>query len=124
MLIKLSPVRMDEQLTLSREGDILYVNGESCDLGPLLEGATLPQGAIESDWFPGPVDRIDGELQLTIRLPHGAYAPESTRFPQPIEVTGDGPVELPVYDDPQLRQEAEEGLAAELAANEEGSAEA
>ena len=120
MLINFSPVRMDEQLTLVREGDILYVNGDSCDLGPLLEGATLPQSAIESDWFPGPVDRVNGELQLTVRLPHGAYAPESTRFPESIEVTGDGPIELPAYNDPQLRQESD----AELTQTEEGGLQA
>lgn len=97
MQINFSPVRMDEQLTLDREGDVLYVNGEVFDFGPLLEGATLPQDAVLSDWFPGAVDRIDGELHLTIRLPHGPNAPHSTRFPEPITVTEDGPVDIPVY---------------------------
>lgn len=52
MLIKLSPVRMDEQLTLDREGDVLWLNGEQCDLGPLLEGKlcqpkpSLPNGSL------------------------------------------------------------------------------
>ena len=98
MQIKLSPVRMDEQLTLSRDGDVLYVNGETFDFGALLEGATLPWGAVLSDWFPGEVERINGELHLTIRLPHGPNAPESTRFPAPISITKDGQVDLPVYD--------------------------
>lgn len=105
MRILLSPVRMDEQLTLSRLGDVLYVNGEECDFGPLTEGATLPYGAVRSDWFPGQVSRIDGELQLTIRLPHGAHAPESTRFPQPITVSGDGLIHLPIYDEAPADQE-------------------
>ncbi|MEX5587063.1 hypothetical protein [Pseudomonas urmiensis] len=98
MQIALSPVRMDEQVTLVRQGDILYVNGEAFDFSPLQEGATLPWGAVLSDWFPGTVERIDGELHLTIRLPHGPNAPESTRFPVPISITKDGPVDLPVYD--------------------------
>lgn len=100
MNINFSPVSMDQQLTLSREGDKIYANGELFDFGPLLEGATLPASAIASIWFSGQVDRIEGELHLTIRLPHGANAPYSTRFPAPIVVTGNGPIELPIYDLP------------------------
>lgn len=98
MHINLFPVRLDEPMLLDREGDVLYVNGEAFDFGQLLEGATLPRKAVLSDWFPGEVNRIDGELHLTLRLPHGPNAPESTRFPVPIEVLEDGPVELPIYD--------------------------
>lgn len=98
MKINLSPVRMDETLVVARSGDVLYINGEACDLGPLLEGATLPASAIDSKWFTGQVDRENGELKLTLILPHGPNAPESTRFPQPITVVSDGLVELPVYD--------------------------
>lgn len=97
MKIILSPMRMDEQLTLSRDGDKLWVNGEECDLGPLLEGATLPREAIDSKWFAGQVDRVDGELVVTITLPHGPNAPESTRFPQPMQVDYNGVIELPTY---------------------------
>lgn len=97
MQLTLSPVRMDEQLTLDRDGDTLYVNGEAFDFSPLAEGATLPQGAVLSDWFPGEVSRIDGELHLTIRIPHGANAPHATRFPEPMTITRNGPVALPIY---------------------------
>lgn len=110
MLIKLSPVRMDEQLTLDREGDVLWLNGEQCDLGPLLEGETLPAEAISSKWFAGQVDRVNGELELTIILPHGPNAPESTRFPLPVTVTENAPVNLPVYD---IAPEAPEALPVE-----------
>lgn len=99
MIITFSPVRMDEQLTLDREGDTLYVNGESFDFSPLCEGATLPIGAILSTWFPGEVHRIEGRLHLTVRLPHGPTAPESTRFPLPITVDGDGSISVPTYDE-------------------------
>lgn len=106
MQINFSPVRMDEQLTLDREGDVLYVNGEVFDFSQLLEGATLPWGAVLSDWFPGTVDRIDGELYLTIRLPHGPNAPESTRFPEPIVVMEDGTIDIPIYNiDPEPEPE-------------------
>lgn len=105
MIINFSPVRMDETLAVERQGDVLYLNGEACDLGPLLEGATLPATAISSKWFAGQVDRENGELTLTLILPHGPNAPERTRFPQPITVSGDGLVELPMYDVAPAAQE-------------------
>ncbi|MGM7282541.1 hypothetical protein ABRY74_11950 [Pseudomonas guariconensis] len=98
MIINFSPVRMDETLAVERQGDVLYINGEACDLGPLLEGATLPASAISSKWFTGQLDRIGEVLRLTLVLPHGPNAPHSTRFPELITVTGNGPVKLPVYD--------------------------
>jgi len=89
---------MDEPLMLDVEGDVVHVNGEAFDFSPLSEGATLPAAAILSDWFPGSADRIDGELILTLRLPHGANAPESTRFPEPMTITEDGSVDVPAFD--------------------------
>ncbi len=74
--IVFSPVRTDEQLVMSRSGDVLTLNGENFDFSPLLEGATLPREAILSDWFPGDVSRAGGILSLTVRLPHGPYAPK------------------------------------------------
>ncbi len=34
---------------------------------------------------------------MEIILPHGPDAPEATRFPEPISVKGDGPVDLPPW---------------------------
>lgn len=122
MKIILSPVRMDEQLMLDVEGDVVMVNGEEFDFSPLLEGATLPREAILSDWFQGPADRIDGELILTIRLPCGPNAPEETRFPQPIIVTEDGSVDLPPYDTEILTNDDEYQLGADdYSGNESGA---
>ena len=95
MQIAFSPVRRNETLTLHRAGDVLTINGEAFDFGPLPDGATLPREAIDSDWFAGPVERIDGLLHLTLVLPHGPHAPEATRYPAPVVLTGDGPVALP-----------------------------
>lgn len=95
MQINLSPVRSNEALTVSRAGDVLTVNGEAFDLTQLTNGATLPAEAIDSDYFVGPVERIDGELTLTLRLPHGPNPSQAVAFPQPVTVTVDGPVELP-----------------------------
>jgi hypothetical protein len=77
-------------------GDLITINGEPIDFTQLPEGATLPAEAIGSDHFVGPVERIDGVLRLTLRLPHGANPSQSVAFPEPIEVTQDGPITLPV----------------------------
>lgn len=95
MQINLSPVRSNETLTVSRAGDVLTINGELFDFTQLTNGATLPTAAVGSDHFVGPVERIDGELTLTLRLPHGPNPSQAVAFPQPIVVTVDGPVELP-----------------------------
>lgn len=100
MLINFSPVRMDEELIMDREGDMVMLNGVEFDFSQLPEGATLPREAIDSPWFAGPVERIDGELVMTIVLPHGPNAPESTRFPQSIDMRYDGSVPLPEFDRP------------------------
>lgn len=103
MNIKLSPVRHHETLTVSRAGDILTINGEQLDFSPLPDGATLPADAIDSDHIVGQVSRIDGELHLTLRLPHGPNPSPAVAFPEPITVTADGPIELP--HDPEPDQE-------------------
>lgn len=100
MVINLSPVRMGEQLAVSKQGDILTINGEAFDFSRMPDGASLPGEAIESNWFVGQVERTNGDLVLTLVLPHGQNAPESTRFPQPIIMAGDGVVALPIYDLP------------------------
>ena len=100
MLIKLSPVRMDETLTASITGEVLTLNGGTFDFSQLPEGGTLPAEAIDSPWIIGPVSRINGDLHLTLRLPHGPDPSRAVAFPQPIHVTEDGPVLLP-FDAPQ-----------------------
>ncbi|WP_312537719.1 hypothetical protein [Stutzerimonas nitrititolerans] len=101
MHITLSPVRLDETLTATRAGDVLTLNGEPFDFTQLPEGATLPAEAIASDWIIGPVSRINGELHLTLRLPHGANPSRAVAFPEPIHVTEDGPIPLPFDPEPE-----------------------
>lgn len=95
MIVKFSPVRRDETIAVSLAGDVLTINGQPFDFTQLQEGATLPAEAIDSEHFAGPVERIDGELHLTLLLPHGPNPSPAVAFPQPITVTADGPVELP-----------------------------
>lgn len=95
MRITLSPVRLDETLVASLAGDVLTLNGEPFDFSALPEGAKLPTEAIDSEWIVGPVSRIDGELHLTLRLPHGPNPSQKVAFPESLRVTEDGPIRLP-----------------------------
>lgn len=108
MNITLSPQFCPTPLVVERLGDTLMLNGVAFDFGPLPEGAELPAEAIGSDWFTGTVQRIGGALHLTLILPHGANAPEATRFPVPLVLTDDGPVVLPAFDE-QTAEEGSEG---------------
>jgi hypothetical protein len=108
MKITLSPQRRDDTLELHRSGDTLTVNGEAFDFSKLGEGDRLPAEAIASEWFAGPVTRIDGDLQLIILLPLPANYSPAQAFPEPLVLTGDGPVALPQpLPSPQVAQEPE-----------------
>ncbi|MFC5736953.1 hypothetical protein [Sinirhodobacter huangdaonensis] len=93
-LITLSPMRRDDMLTVSVAGDVLVLNGEALDLGTYTADPDAPH-----DWIVGQPVQDTGVWNVTLILPHGADAPEATRFPQPIAVTADGPVQLPPNDD-------------------------
>jgi len=98
MKIKLSPMRLDRTLTLRTRGDTLFLNEDEIDFSSLPEGATLPKEAISSDWFAADIERVNGELQLCLILPHGADAPKETLFPDVLQILEDGPVTLPLYE--------------------------
>ena len=95
MIVKLSPVRSDLSLVVTKSGDTLVINGKAYDLSRLSDGATLPAEAIGDGFLIAPVERIDGSLVVTLMLPHGADAPEEARFPVDILNPADGPVRLP-----------------------------
>ena len=110
MKITLSPTRRDETLVASRSGDTLTLNDEGFDFSPLAEGETLPADAIDSPWIVGDVTRTDGVLHITLRLPHGANAPEETRFPEPISDPPDGEINLPMHSLPEPEPEEPEDV--------------
>lgn len=103
MQITFQPQRHDDALSLERKGDVLLVNGEPVDFGPLAEGARLPAEAIGSPWFAGPVERVEGELRIALILPHGPVRPDGsgvpreTLFPAPVIAAEDGPIPVPPY---------------------------
>lgn len=98
MIIKLSPVRDDAPLAVSRLGDMLTVNNVALDFAQLPDGATLPAEAVSSDYVLDPVERVGGKLVVTLRLPHSADAAESVRFPSDIVDPPAGQVLLPGQD--------------------------
>lgn len=101
MIISLSPQRSDGGLSIDRSGDTLILNHQTLDFSQLPEGATLPAESITSNWVAGPVERINGELHMTLRLPHGPNPPKHVAFPEPLIVTEDGPVTLPTDEEYQ-----------------------
>jgi hypothetical protein len=96
MLINLSPIRDDRTLNITKTGETLTINGIPYDLSQLPNGATLPREAINCEFIISDVSRINGEIELTILLPHGANASHAARFPEPINMTNDGQVVLPI----------------------------
>ncbi|WP_330508084.1 tail fiber assembly protein [Pseudomonas putida] len=94
MIIKLSPVRSDVSLSVSKSSDTLEVNGVALDFSRLPDGATLPAEAVGCKFVIAPVDRINGDLVLTLMLPHSADAAQGARFPVDL-YPADGQVQLP-----------------------------
>lgn len=95
MILTLSPLRTDETLEVVKFGDVLRVNGEDFDFSPIGEGDTLNADAISSIWFSDKVERVNGELVLTLILPNPwNYSPEQA-FPVQLLDVPDGPVALP-----------------------------
>lgn len=107
MRIKLNPQRRDDQITVIKSGDTLSVNGEVFDFSVIPEGATLPANAISSEFFSGPVERIDGVLHLTLTLPHGADPVEAVAFPADIINPPDGEIALPKNPEPVVEEQPE-----------------
>ncbi|WP_236247827.1 tail fiber assembly protein [Pseudomonas mosselii] len=95
MIIKLSPVRSDELIAVSRLGDMLTINSLALDFTRLQDGETLPADAVGSKFVLDPIERKDGKLIVSLRLPHAADAPYEARFPADIIDPPDGEVALP-----------------------------
>ena len=96
MLINLSPIRDDRVLNITKQGETLAINGVPFDFSQLPDGATLPREAIDCEFIVSDVNRVNGEIELTILLPHGANASHEARFPSPIIKNDDGQVVLPI----------------------------
>jgi hypothetical protein len=110
MIIKLSPVRSDTELAVTKVGDTLVINGVALDFSRLEDGSTLAAEAVGSDWIAQAVERVNGNLVVTLMLPHAADAPELARFPVDIINPADGPMHLPGLDVGSAQQPAVNGV--------------
>lgn len=85
-------------------GDELILNGESLDFSEIPEGYRLPASAVDNRFFLESsdqyVERIDGKINLTIRLPVTEQTPEDIRNPkEPIVLSVIyGQVNFPITD--------------------------
>lgn len=97
MLIKWSPQRSDATLVLSKQGQVLTLNGETFDFSFMQSGDELPAKAVQSSWFVdgSTVKMVGGELQLSLVLPLPYNYTPAQAFPSDTTVTTDGSVALP-----------------------------
>ena len=96
MRIALSPQLREEAMpTVFKQGDKLTIDGVEYDFSPLGEGAVLPMGAVDCEWVTGSVTRAEGEIELTLILPHGVDASEAVRFPASLVDPPDGAIVFP-----------------------------
>jgi hypothetical protein len=95
MKITLSPQVSSKSLVVSKAGDVLTINGTEYDFTVIPDGATLPADAVDCEFVIGEVERISGDLQLTLLLPITSSASHAACFPDPIVDPADGSVELP-----------------------------
>lgn len=95
MKIILSPQRRDDTLIAVKSGDVLTLNSVRFDLSPIGEGDTLPFDAIHSQWLPGNIERLNGELTLTMLFPNPSNYSQAQAFPSPLLNVPDGVVVFP-----------------------------
>ena len=107
MIITLFPMRAEAPIAVERQGDRLIVEGVAHDLTDYAAG--------DCPWIVGAVDRVDGDWRVNLVLPHGAAAPAGALFPDPIVVAGDGPLDLPCFDDPEADPEEGEDIPEDCA---------
>ncbi|ROL75694.1 hypothetical protein BLX41_15335 [Pseudomonas protegens] len=79
------------------KGNEVTINGESFDFSPLERGYELSLEAIGSPLFADKaVMSTDGVLSIALLMPYDeATATDAIRFPEPVTVTADGPVDIP-----------------------------
>ncbi|MGE8150902.1 hypothetical protein ACQKP5_06575 [Pseudomonas vancouverensis] len=95
MNIVLSPQRRDDEYVLVKSGDAISINGEIFDFSQMGEGDSLPASAIQSEWFVDKVERIEGQLNITLLFPNPWNYSPAQAFPEPLLAVPDGPVTLP-----------------------------
>ncbi|MGB3536785.1 MAG: hypothetical protein WBA42_01360 [Mesorhizobium sp.] len=108
MIIFLIPQIRAAALTVSKAGEVLTINGEAFDFSVVPDGASLPAEAVSCAWLAlgSTVDRVAGDLHLTLILPVGPQPGPVTAFPADIINPPDGSIALPVDPAPADPEEA------------------
>lgn len=121
MIIRLFPFLMEDIIEASVMGDVITINGESIDLSGIPTGYRLPGSAVGNAFFVETdyIERIDGVLNFTLRLPVHWDSPEEFRNPvEPIILNAQsGEVPFPdtsppiqeVFEPNPLQEEPENG---------------
>lgn len=100
MHISFSPQRRDGSLVLEKLSDNrLRINGDLFNFNPMQDGDSIPAGAVPCDWIVGPVERVDGEIHVTLILPHGQSPSPGVAFPATMHVVVNGPIVVPHDED-------------------------
>lgn len=83
MRIKLFPFLTGDTISASVHGDVITINGEPYDLSGIPEGYQLPANAVGCDWLSVSdfVERVDGEICLTLKCPVQWDSPAVIRAP-------------------------------------------
>lgn len=106
MRIKLWADLVSWPLAASVNGDVITINGEAIDLSGIPGGYRLPGSAVGNKFFVETeyVERIQGELHFTLRLPVFWDSPEEYRNPaEPIILDArSGPVKFPDTSHPKV----------------------
>lgn len=99
MKITLWPDLAEWSIKASVSGDTITINDDKFDFSPLAEGYRLPQEAIGSKYFVEGthIERIGGEVHLTLRFPVQWDSPVEVRSPATATVitTKRGAVKFP-----------------------------
>lgn len=105
--IHLSPQRRNDTLEVERQGETLLFNGRQIDL------ASYDPTKTACEWIIGSPELRNDGWHVSVLLPHGPAAPETTRFPSPIELKSNGPVSLPDYG-PKIPSKVSEGISRDI----------
>lgn len=103
MRINLSPRNWDAPLRVLKYGDVLTINGTKYGFTSIPEGGSLPASATDCAFLEGDISRVNGELHLTLILPHGSNPSREVAFPVPLLEVRDGEVPLP-FDEPGSKE--------------------
>jgi len=80
-------------LTVSIQGALLIINGESFDFAFMEKGSTLPRAAVDSPHFCSDVVCDDsGAINLTLLVPVGPAPSETEAFPTMLSKQTEGTV--------------------------------